>query len=91
MNAKSKTSWQPKISRFDRLLKGLEILNDYKPFQTSIEPVPSSFPNGAPNHSSQAYISIGIENWPVNDVDGARLEDLGWKEESGAGDFWIFS
>lgn len=80
-----------KISRFYKLYKGLELLNDYKPFETSIEPIPSSFPNGAPDFSRSAYICIGIENWPVSEPDSERLKELGWKEESGEGDYWTFS
>lgn len=80
-----------KIDKFTRLLEGLKILYDYKPFETLFNPVPSSFPNGAPNHSYSAYLCVGIENWPANEPDSKRLIELGWKEESGAGDYWTFS
>jgi len=81
---------KPIYPRFDRFLRGLQILNDYKPDVINFEPIPSSFPNGAPNHSFSAYCSLHIINWPVNDPDSKQLKELGFKEDDGAGDYWTF-
>jgi len=77
------------LPRFDRLLWGLQLLNDYRPVTVDLSPIPASFPNGAPNHSYSAYLSVELENWPVNEPDGKRLKELGWKEEQ-EGLYWIF-
>ena len=53
--------------------------------------VANSFPNGAPNHSSQSYLSVELNDYidnPVSDVDAAMLRSLGWHPEQD-GLYWV--
>lgn len=78
-----------KTNSFANVFQGLDILIIYNPFGLTINPIPASFPNGAPNHSSSAYISVEIKDWPVSKRDEKFLKDLGWKEEQ-EGLYWIY-
>jgi hypothetical protein len=78
-----------KIKSFDAVLAGLDVLKIYEPVELTINPIPASFPNGAPNHSSSAYISVEIKEWPVGDIVKKGLEKIGWKEEQ-EGLYWIY-
>lgn len=82
------------MNRFDKFFEGLNLL---RPFANTvqIEPIPNSFPNGAPAHSSRAYVGIEcnpnkiwlyIEQNPnfVNE-----MANLGWVSEE-KDTIWIF-
>lgn len=78
-----------KFSRFITLQKGLKILKDFKPSYVDIEPIPSSFPNGAPNHAKGAYLAVCIENWPMPEQTEELMKEMGWKMEQ-EGYWWVF-
>lgn len=62
---------------WNSIVRGLTILKPYIG-ELSIDPVPNSFPNGAPNHSHLVTIGVilGLDD-PTED-EKAELQSLGW-------------
>ena len=51
-------------------------------------PIPNSFPNGAPDFSHRAYLSVEIGNQWVSDEDEKVLRENGWVPEDD-GQVWV--
>jgi len=78
------------MNSFEKIFRGLEILKLYTPNCLTVEPVANSFPNGAPDHSRSAYISVdvGIDGWNISEDDKEKLIKWGWISEQ-EDQYWI--
>lgn len=63
----------------DKVLGGLKILQKHAA-RFNVEPIPQSFPNGAPAFSYSAYIAVEIDGDLAED-ELAILKELGWHDE----------
>lgn len=67
---------------------GLAILSKYAN-DVSMDPIPESFPNGAPDYSRRCYLSVEVGLDGVNEKDEALLRSLGWHDEQ-EGIYWVY-
>lgn len=75
---------------FQKLKRAIEIFSKYEGITVyDLEPIPESFPNGAPKHSNSAYISVYTGNVQISEMDEAELKGLRWKVEC-EGDYFAF-
>jgi len=82
------------MNKFQKFHIGLDrLIGMYGYELISIESVPvsSSFPNGVPNHSTDAYIQITVKtNNPYTSPSFEKeMSLLGWNMEQ-EGQYWIF-
>lgn len=59
------------------IVRGLTILKPYIG-ELNIDPVPDSFPNGAPNHSHLVTIGVILGLEEPNEEETIELKTLGW-------------
>lgn len=71
---------------------GLAILGKHIGPKATLElcPIPESFPNGTPDFSRRAYISVEMKtDVDLTEQEETALKKLGWCEECN-GDYWTY-
>lgn len=76
-------------TQFSNLMSGLGILSAFMPESAEIEPVPNSFPGGAPNFSTRAYLAVLVPGG-ITPAAKARMLELGWHPEQ-EGEYWVYT
>lgn len=74
----------------EKMCGGLNILKKYS-LEASLEYVPNTFSNGAPNNPNTLYVQVEMPfeaQLGVNKRVANKLIGLGWRME-GDGDFWV--
>ena len=82
------------MNKFEKFHTGMNhLIAAYGFEKLSIEsiPIPSSFPNGSPDHSSNAYILVNVhskEPYLLENLE-KEMNELGWYKEQ-EGQYWVY-